>query len=331
MRRTIAAVTLMITGLNVALENSHAQQYNTVPQFVITEGPPLPRGRGGHAAAMLDGHVLVVGGTDWSSDHTTKSWLADSAILVDNFWQTGPALPHPVAYSMFASDKTGIYLAGGTDDANKFNSVYHLDSCKKNSSWQTLPSLPLAVASGSAALLHGKLYVTCGWAYPDDITNRMWSLDVSDLHAKWMECRNLPGPKRAFPALVSCGKSLYLFGGMSPDSNSLGVMKDAYQYNPKKGSWLRLKDMPSPGYAWSGSAIDDKHILLAGKADGKVHKDIYLIDVRDMNVQKIGETVIQTTTAPLIKVRPDEFWLIAGEPDSNKNRTNRITSITLQP
>jgi N-acetylneuraminic acid mutarotase len=332
MRKTIAFIIIIMTEVNTTLENSCAEQPNTIPPVVITEGPSLPRGRGGHAAASLDGHVFVAGGTDWSSDHTTKSWLCDSAVLIDNSWQPGPALPHPVAYGMFASDKTGIYLAGGCDDANKLTTVYHLDNCRKGSSWHPLSSLPVAVTSGSAALLNGKLYVACGWAYPDAITDQMWSLDVTDPKAKWTACQNLPGPKRAFPAMVACAQSLYLFGGMSPDPNrnSSGVMRDVYQYKPDKGSWLRLKDMPWPGYAWSGCSIDENHIILAGKADGKVHKDIFLIDVRDMTVQKIGEAVIQTTTAPLIKIRPDEFWLIAGEPDSNKNRTNRITCIRLQ-
>ena len=107
-------------------------------------------------------------------------------------------------------------------------------------------------------------------------------------------------------------------------------MQDVYQYNPDKDSWLRLKDLPWPGYAWYGSSIDENHIILAGRADGKIYNDIYLIDVRDMTTQKIGEAIIQTTTAPLIKIRSDELWLIAGEPDSNKNRTNRITCIGLQ-
>lgn len=313
------------------MEISYAGRPDAVQHFVITEGLSLPGGRGGHVAAILDGHVFVAGGTDWSSDHTTKSWLQDSMVLIKDSWQTGPALPHPVAYSMFASDKTGIYLAGGINDANKLSSVYHLDNYNKNSSWQTLPSLPLAVTSGAGALLNGKLYVTCGWVYPDDITNQMWSLDVTNPKAKWKVCQNVPGPKRAFPAMVACGKSLYLFGGMSPDpnSNSLGVMQDAYRYNPDKDLWLRLKDMPCPGYAWSGSSIDKNHIILTGKADGKINKDIYLIDVRDMTAQKIGETIIQTTTAPLIKVAKHEFWLIGGEPDSNKNRTNKVTKIRL--
>jgi N-acetylneuraminic acid mutarotase len=195
-------------------------------------------------------------------------------------------------------------------------------------SWNALPSLPAAAASGSGALLNGVLYVTCGWT-DQGISNQIWSLDVSQPNTDWLPCQILPGPKRAFPALTACGDYLYLFGGMSPDPNSdpLGVLQDAYRYNPQEDTWLRLKDLPCKGYGWSASPIDKDHVLLTGKADGKISKDIYLIDVRDMTATQIGQTVIQTTTAPLVKVKSDEFWLIAGEPDSNKNRTNRITAI----
>jgi N-acetylneuraminic acid mutarotase len=106
-------------------------------------------------------------------------------------------------------------------------------------------------------------------------------------------------------------------------------MRDAYRYNTQRDEWQRLPDLPSPGYAWAGCAVDENHIMLTGRADGKIHKDIWLIDVRDMIVQQIGELVVQATTAPLVRVKEHEFWLIAGEPDSNKNRTNKITKIRL--
>ncbi len=292
---------------------------------VIGQGPPLPRGRGGHAAGILNGRVFVVGGSDWSSDHTQKFWLSDSIYFTDNHWENGPVLPHPLAYSMFAHDSTGIYLAGGMDGANNLRTVYHLANIQ--GTWKTLTQLPTAMASGSGALLNGKLYVACGWT-DEGITNKMWSLDLNQSDANWQECQILPGPQRAFPALTACGNYLYLFGGMGTDSNgSQIIMQDAYKYSPEKNQWTRLKDLPWKGYAWSGAALDSDHIILAGKADGQIYKDIYLIDVMEMNTKKIGKTVIQTTTAPLIKVASNEFWLIAGEPDSNKNRTNIVTSI----
>lgn len=300
--------------------------------YTISQGIDLPHGRGGHAAAVFKNTAWVVGGTDWSRDHTKKTWLSDSIYFRNGSWHPGPILPHPVAYSLFASDETGLYLAGGTDGINKLDTVYHLKNIGNHTSWVSLPPLPKAVTSGGAALLNGILYVIGGWVYPDKITNHMWSLDVTEPQAQWQLCQKLPGCERAFPALVACDESLYLFGGMSPDSKtkSLGVMKDAYHYNPEENEWQQLPDMPFSGYAWSGCAIDKNHIMLAGRADGEIHKDIWLIDVRNFSFKKIGDAIIQTTTAPLLKVNANEFWLIAGEPDSNKNRTKTITIILLE-
>ncbi|OHB59677.1 MAG: hypothetical protein A2Y12_19840 [Planctomycetes bacterium GWF2_42_9] len=292
----------------------------------INEAPSLPRGRGGHAAGIVDGKVFVVGGSDWSSDHTKKFWLGDSIYFSGNRWQNGPTLPHPLAYTMFAQDNTGIYLAGGTDGISNLKSVYHLADL--HGSWKSCAQLPMGMASGSAALFNGKLYAACGWT-DHGITNEMWSLNVKHPDTKWNKCAPLPGPKRAFPALVACNDRLYLFGGTctDPNSGSQIILQDAFRYDPSNNAWTRLKDLPCKGYGWAGSSINKNCIILVGKADGQIHKDIYLIDVRDMHTKKIGETVIQTTTAPLVRLAPKEFWLIGGEPDSNKNRTSQITSI----
>jgi N-acetylneuraminic acid mutarotase len=269
-----------------------------------------------------------VGGTDWSSDHLTKYWLNDSVVFRDGSWQAGPSLPHPWAYGMYAWDESGLYLAGGTDGEKKFTTVYHLSDIQSNAAWEKLSSLPVAVQGGAGALLHGVFFITCGLT-EDGPTNQMWSLSVRDTAAEWWQCASMPGPARLFPAFVACGKHLYLLGGMT--LNSQGgieqVMEDAYRYDPSNDSWQRLSDLSAPGYAWAGCAFDNNHILLAGKADGQIHKGVWLIDVNNMKSQKIGEAIIQTTTAPLVEAAEGEWWLIAGEPDTNKNRTNKVTII----
>lgn len=292
----------------------------------ITEAPCLPRGRGGHAAGVVNGQVVVVGGTDWSLDHAEKFWLRDSIVLIDGFWQPGPSLPHPVAYTMYASDRTGLYMAGGTDGTTDLNTVYYLADAQ-NSVWKQLASLPSAMVSGSGAILNGKFYVTCGWNN-QKLSNSMWVLDIRDPKARWQPCRSLPGAERAFPALAACGNYLYLLGGMSPNGNSLNVLQDFYQYSPKNDVWVRLKDLPWKGYGWAAYSTDKNHLLLAGKANGTISNGIYVLNVKINSTMQIGQTIIQTTTAPLINVRPNEYWLIGGEPDSNKTRTSVITSIT---
>ncbi len=317
---------ILISTISYAAKMCESCKKEKCCKALIKKNISLPSGRGGHAAAVIDGHIFIVGGTDWSEDHKEKFWLDDSIYFSENLWQKGPELPHPLAYSLFASDESGIYLAGGTDGSRNLKTVYYLDGIK--GSWKILKPLPEALCSGSGALLNRKLYVTSGWT-DNGITNEMWVLNLDRQELQWQSRRKLPGPERAFPAFAVCGDFIYLFGGMAPEDNSLNIFNDAYRYNPDNDSWTKLKDLPFEGYGWSACAVDGSHILLAGKVDGKIHKDIYLIDVRNMNTKKIGESIIQTTTAPLIKVKPNEFWLIGGEPDSNKNRTKIITSIIL--
>ena len=47
----------------------------------INEGPRLPLGRGSHAGGIIDGRIVIVGGTSWNLDRTRKSFLNDSVIF----------------------------------------------------------------------------------------------------------------------------------------------------------------------------------------------------------------------------------------------------------
>lgn len=44
-------------------------------------------------------------------------------------------------------------------------------------------------------------------------------------------------------------------------------------------------------------------------------------------MNEVGHLVIPSVTAPLIKVVDEYFWLVGGEPDSNKNRTGKVSVI----
>jgi hypothetical protein len=84
------------------------------------------------------------------------------------------------------------------------------------------------------------------------------------------------------------------------------------------------------GYCWSAAPIDAKHVLLAGRTDGQLHNEIWLLDISTLRGAVLCRPVIQATCAPLIKVSDNTWWLIGGEPDGQKNRTNRISQIFLR-
>jgi hypothetical protein len=90
-----------------------------------------------------------------------------------------------------------------------------------------------------------------------------------------------------------------------------------------------MEDLPYQGYAWTCKAVDERHILITGRADGTIHKQIWIYDVEDLSITEVGELVIQSATAPLIRVSHDTWWLVGGEPDSNKNRTDKVSIIKI--
>ena len=328
-RMALVGCVVGLSGSDVrAIEKPSANE-----TFKVTEGPALPSGRGNHAGGLIGGHVAIAGGTAWSADRTSKQWLSDSLVLKDGIWSPGPSLPHAVSESMFASDGSALYVAGGRRGAAETNDrVYRLSEVDGKLTWTALAKLPAAITAGAGAIVDGQLIVTCG-SVQNEPTNQTWALNLSGdgATAAWRACKPLPGPPRMYPALVECGKFVYLFGGMRPTSEpgkrGMEIFKDAYRYDPKADAWERVPDLPAKGYCWAAAPMDDQSVLLTGRADGVIQDDVWRVRVTEMRVQGVGRTVIQSTCAPLVRIDADTWWLVGGEPDSNKTRTEKVSVI----
>ena len=299
--------------------------------FDITEGTSVPKEweRGGHIGGKVDGKVIIAGGNSWSSDKTTKYWLKNSAVFVNGKWVAGPDLPHPVSYAAFSYDKNGVYIAGGTNDGKSLShEVYKMTSLNEGDKWVPLPNLPVEAGYGAGAILKGKFYVACG-SVGSENTNRMWALDLDKPGSNWKECESVPGIGRKLPSLVACGKYLYLLGGLA-ETSPLTPFRDAYQYDPENDQWVQLADLPLKGYAWVSAPIDKDHLLITGRAFGNIDKGIWVLNLRKMSMKKVGININPATTAPLVKIADKQWWLIGGEPDADKNRTGKVSVITLK-
>jgi N-acetylneuraminic acid mutarotase len=312
----------------VALDTSTAE-----PKAVVTEGPPLPLGRGSHAAGIIDGHVIVVGGTSWNQARTQKSFLSDSVIFSGETWQRGPTIRVPLAEGAYADDGHALYLAGGLESPDRpSDKVFRIAlDASGQSQVSELPSLPQPLSACTATVFNGNLYVACGTEAPGKSSTGMWSLDLSNPTAHWRQRADLPAVGRGYPALVNCGPFIYLLGGMRDEGNSVHerTLNDAYRYDPATNQWKSLGQLSVPGYCWSAEPVDDSHILLAGRADGSIHDEIWLITLPSLEAKIVGRAIQLATCAPLVNVGKRTWWLIGGEPDSNKHRTNRISVISL--
>jgi N-acetylneuraminic acid mutarotase len=324
----------IVSGLLVmAVACSHHRQLthsqNGTRSLEVIEGVRLPTPRGGHAAGVVRGHVVAAGGNNWTADRSRKEWLRECLVFRDGQWMPGPDLPHAVAYAMSAYDRTGLYLAGGADDSQTLSAVYRLAEIDARAAWTPLTPLPDAVSAGTAAIVADRLFVFCG-ERDQTGSSRCYSLSLRQPGAAWRTEPALPGRPRAYAASVVIGKWIYVLGGIGSWS-PLEALRDAYRFHAERRVWEALPELPWSGYAWSAAAMNPTQILIAGRADGEIHADIEILDLETFTGRKIGEAVIQTTTAPLIEVAPQEWWLIGGEPDSNKTRTGRVSVIREVP
>jgi N-acetylneuraminic acid mutarotase len=299
----------------------------------IDEAPAMPSARGSHAAAKLSDHVVVVSGSSWSADRTTKSFLSDTLLFNgDGRWTSGPQLPHPAVEAAYASDGERLYIIGGLRDLNSPSGDVFALSLDNSAKLRIakLPEFPSKHVGGAAAIVDNQLFVVGGYA-DGKVTNKVWTLDCENIGKGWSEGPALPAEARAYAALINAGRQLYLLGGMTTDGEKMRVFKDVFQFAPADKSWQRLGELPAAGYCWTAAVAntDEDMLLVAGRADGAIHDDIWLVDLSNLSTRGLGRSVITTTCAPLIRIDDTTYWLIGGEPDANKTRTARVTQIRL--
>jgi len=297
----------------------------------VTRGVPLPKeeDRGGHIGGIVENKIIVSGGNRWSEDKTQKFFLNNTLIFDGRQWIKGPSLPIPMAYSMFACDHSGLYVAGGTSDGiTMLKEVYVLRSIQKGKKWERLPDLPEAIGFGAGTILKDKFYIAGGVLNNGEKTNKMWTLDLNDLESGWSESISIPGKARYLQAMTTVGEHLYIIGGLT-ETSPLSPLNEVYIYDYDENMWEKLMDLPLKGYAWTAQPIDNTSILITGRADGQVHPDIWIVDLVTMTMDKVGDLIIQSATSPLIKVTDNQWWVVGGEPDSNKNRTKETSMITI--
>lgn len=299
-------------------------------EVAVLSAPSLAKARGGHAAGVIDNDIVLVGGTLWSDDRITKTWLDDCEIYRKD--TAAPPLPHPVAYCAYTGDGKSLYIAGGSDGTNTLSRVYRLTKHSGKYMWEKLSDMNAKLTFTSGAIIDDKFFVACG-SDGANAVNTLYMLNLSKPGQSWQQMASLPAQPRMLAALTACKGNLYLFGGFNTIPNQpLAVYGDVYKYEPAKDKWSTLAPLPASGYAWNAAAIDDRFILLCGRADGKViHKDIWIYDTQNQTAHLSSEQiVIQTATAPLLKASPNKFLLLGGEPDSLKTRTAAVSEITIK-
>lgn len=281
--------------------------------------PPLPNPNGGFACGVLDGKIVVLGGTNWKDN--TKQWL-DVIWVFDptsRKWESHGRLPHPLAHAVTAEWSGELVIVGGTDGTQPRKDV-----------WRMEPSLVLkrtgelrAVAALAAGGVIGEsLFIFGGCADP---------AKLDGLH-KGGERLHLPSGKAAalaspgdfafgLAASVVVGQELFIFGGARHDPVTQVVnLSTAWAFDAGKSTWRRLQPYPFVVRGASAVMLDQRHILIAGGYGGEPADFTAAAFIYDTRRDAYMKTMDLPIAALVGLVRAGDFVYCLGGEDKMKHR-----------
>jgi N-acetylneuraminic acid mutarotase len=271
----MAALCSLVSGISSADDG----------QLVWDTLPSLPDARGvaGPFAGVSGGALIVAGGANFPEgapwEGGKKVWHEAIYVLPDpaGAWKTVSRLPRPLAYGVSLTTARGIVCAGGSDAERNMADVFLLTWDGRDIQFKSLAALPLPCANACGAVLGETLYVAGGEEKPGATAalKTFWSLDMADAKAQWKELPAWPGSARTLAAGGAQADAFYLMGGVSLAAGADGkpvrtYLKDCYRFDPKKGTWERIADLPKAVAAAPSPApaAGQSHLLLLGGDDG---------------------------------------------------------------
>lgn len=251
-------------------------QYQKLPDLPPQQGRLNP-GVAGAFAGVSNGALLVAGGANFPNGYPwqngTKVWHDAVYVLTKKagkyHWHIAGKLAKSLGYGASVVWNGHLIGIGGNDAKGRYADVFTLrwNATAKRIVTGILPKLPLALANQSAAVLDDVLYVFGGES--DGGTEKsLYALALKNPATGWQKRAELPGPARAFTALVAQDNALYVLGGRETVNGKTTVFADAFAYQPKQNSWSVLPDLPTPVAAHEAASAGPNALLIFGGDDG---------------------------------------------------------------
>jgi N-acetylneuraminic acid mutarotase len=284
----------------------------------------LPTGNGGFLAGVIDGVIVIAGGTTWQGD--TKRWL-DEIWAYDqsgDAWRAAGRLPGPVAYPVSGYEGGCLWWEGGSGGGAALNGLWRLGPGLRP---ERMAATSGSRVYGAGGVLGGRLLVVGGTddqAALDRVGAKFRAIDlptgaVTDLPA-------YPESSLTTAAAVGLSEGLWVFGGARWDAAAKTVVNHAaaHVFDGRTGRWRALPPLPHATRGLAAVALDEKTILLAGGYRNEVVEfvaDAFLFDV---------EREVYTPAPPLpyaamvTLVRAGDWLYCLGGEDRKRHRTDAV-------
>lgn len=228
-----------------------------------TKSAPLPEPRAGYAAGVIDGKLVIVGGTYWdgTQGHWTKKRYSAATHAfnpVSQRWERLPDLPIALGYAASTVVDDKLFVLGGYTGSSVNHKIFTLSKVRNRYVWTVFEEMSVDRVFASAVSVKRLIYLVGGTTSfesfdaagtccaTNTVTNSLMVLDTDSPAKGWRQLIPFPGRGRWLPAASTDGKAIWLFGGMvqskfmDPVTNFSEVLK----YDLARESWSPAESLP---------------------------------------------------------------------------------------
>jgi len=248
------------------------------------KGTPFPEPTSDYAAGVLDGKLVIAGGTFWegSKGHWVKKHYSANTHAFDpitQVWEKLPDLPTPLAGAASVEIGNTLFVLGGYTGTKSSRKIYTLAKTPGGYAWKDSGALPADRLFAAAVSVGKRLFLLGGTTRFEPLdpagsccasktaVNSFTVLDTAHPEKGWSQLPALPGPLRCFFSSATDGKSIWMFGGkyQAEPKDPITSFRLVFRYNIAKMRWEAMEPLPgenpnpvSPSAVW----VKDKIILI---------------------------------------------------------------------
>ena len=272
----IVAVLLSPAKVHADQENPARRQASGLALIVAEDLlmlPDLPQAVTSFGAAVVEGHLYVVGGHSGDPHQYSKETLADGFHRINlrksAKWESLPATRKLQGIAAIGHG-LHVYRIGGLEPRNAEGQPGDLYSVAevarfdvKSQQWEDCTPLPEARSSHDAVIVGNQVIVIGGWAMNGNAAKgqwltTVWSADLTQWPLKWKPLTDTPFERRAI-SIAAAGRKVIVTGGLEPQGGTTDAVSIL---DLDTGKWSPGAPFPSTdrmkGFGSSSFGIGDK-------------------------------------------------------------------------
>lgn len=287
----------------------------------------LPVGNGGFVAGMIDGALVVAGGTSWQGE--VKHWR-------DEIWAYAPAtdrwdrvgrLPTAVAYPAVGYDGSSLWWVGGSAGDAALPGLWRLGPGLRP---ERIAPEVIGRVYAVGGVLAGRLLVLGGTDDQAALARLGPGFRAIEL-ATGVSTELPPYPEGGLTgaAAVALGGRWFVFGGARWDAAAKTVVNHdaAHVFDFASRRWRKLPRLPHPGRGLAAVALDERRILIAGGYRNDAVEFVADAVVFDVERDAYRPAPALPYAAMVTLVRDGAWLYCLGGEDRKRHRTDAVLRV----